>query len=84
MAKSSRFKVGDKVHYIFGEHEAEYYKVIATQDEPHMRRGGPNDGEFLYVEEGKDYIVVKFPLLPGRISPYVHVTDGELDELSDL
>ncbi|HMX52253.1 MAG TPA: hypothetical protein PK325_10110 [Cyclobacteriaceae bacterium] len=83
MAKQYRFDVGDKVHYIFGEEGAEYYKVIATRDKPHMRNGGPNDGELLYVEEGNDYIIVKYPLLPDRISPYVNCVDGELDEFNE-
>jgi hypothetical protein len=81
VAKKLRFDVDDHVSYLFGEAEAEYYRVIATTEKPHLRNGGPNSGEMLYVEKGKDYIIVKYPLLPNRINPYVHVVEGELDPL---
>ena len=35
MEKQMRFDIGDSVHYIFGEQDAEYYKVIATKNKPH-------------------------------------------------
>ena len=81
MAKQNRFDVGDKVHYLFGEPHAEYYLVIATRKTPHIRNGGPNHGEPLHLDDGKDYVIVKFPLLKDRISPYLHVADVELDAI---
>ncbi|MBL0742634.1 hypothetical protein [Chryseolinea lacunae] len=81
MAKQLRFDVEDRVHYIFGAEGAEHYVVVATQAKPRVRRGGPDDGKPLYPEEDKDYIIVQYPLLTDRISPYVHVIDGELDPI---
>ena len=71
--KQLRFDVEDKVQYLFGDQDAECYVVIATKDKPRMRRGGPDDGKPLYVD------IVKLPLSPNRVNPYIHVVDGELD-----
>jgi hypothetical protein len=79
MAKQLRFDVEDKVRYIFGDGDEEYYAVVATRKKPRVRKGGPDDGKLLHVNEGKDYIIVEFPILPNQISPYIHVTDSELD-----
>ena len=47
-----------------------------------MRNGGPNDGKLLYVENDKDYIIVQYPLLPNKISPYLHVVEDHLDPIT--
>lgn len=67
-----KFKIGDIVHYMFGDTPT--YKIMATKTQPKLRENmNP-----VHVPEGSDYLIIKTPLAAGEFAPFVNVPEQHL------
>ncbi|MFO0355384.1 MAG: hypothetical protein ACK50A_00405 [Sphingobacteriaceae bacterium] len=71
-----KYKKGDVVSYLFGD--ASQFKIITTKEEPYKRVNMPT----VKVEEGRDYIIVKYPLSEGEFGAFIHVPEAHLELIS--
>lgn len=64
--------IGNVVSYLFGN--SKQYKIVASINEP-IKRLNNSD---LAVNEGFDYVIVKYPLMANEFGAYLHVSKEHL------
>lgn len=71
-----KYKKGDVVNYLFGD--GSQYKIITTREESHKRVNMPA----VMVDEGMDYLIVKYPLSEGEFGAFIHAPEAHLELIS--
>ena len=71
----TKFKIGDKVNYIFTGHN---YEIIADKETPYKQDLGIINSSVIYPLDGKDFVLMKLKIEPGKREDFVHANKEHL------